>query len=247
MRILGYQKKHEVFHETTLVQKKIISEKNFTYRIILKVINKFLLKGKKNKILDIGCGAGTLSLYLASKKNEVLGIDIAENAIYSCKSSAEYLNLKNVSFQQMPFPDKIPNGKFDLIICSEVLEHLKDDKLALKKIFSLLNNGGIAIISTPSIDAPIYRLGLARKFDERVGHLRRYSLEKLVSMCKESGFIIIETRKTEGVLRNFLFLNPIAGKLVRFIRWNISNVVSFFDDISLTFFGESQIFVVVKK
>lgn len=66
-------------------------------------------------------------------------------------------------------------------------------------------------------------------------------------MCRKVGFDILETRKTEGVLRNFLFLNPIAGKFVRFVRFFVSDLITFLDNISLYIFGESQIFVVLRK
>lgn len=107
---------------------------------------------------------------------------------------------------------------FDFIICLEVIEHIEDDKKALKNMFNLLKPSGKLIISTPSKNAPLYKLGVAGKFDKRVGHLRRYSLEELERMLDEVGFTILESYKKEGIIRNFLFLNPIAGKLIRFIR-----------------------------
>lgn len=243
--MLDLREKHEIFHENTSLQKKIINEKNFTYRIILGILNTLLIR--HGKVLDIGCGAGTISLYIASKGYPVLGIDISQNAIIACKKSAKAIGLKNIRFQRITFPQSVPNEKFDYIICSEVLEHLKDDNLALKKIYLLLKNGGLAFISTPSKNAPLYRLGYAKNFDEKVGHIRRYTVENLIEQCKSLGFTIVATKKTEGVLRNFLFLNPIAGKLIRFIKFFQSDIITFFDEISLRLFGESQIIVIIQK
>lgn len=238
--------KYENFHKTTLLHRHLVSENNFTYRIIFAVLNKFLRS--RQKILDIGCGAGTISFYLASKKHEVLGIDISNNAINACRESVKRLRLeRNAHFEVMNFPKQIPDERFDLIICSEVIEHLYDDDLALKKIFLLLKPGGIAFISAPSINAPLYKLGLTKDFDQRVGHLRRYSLKELVNKCRKCGFIIKKTIKTEGLLRNFLFLNPRAGKLVRFIKFFISDFITFIDNLLILVFGESDIIVVVKK
>lgn len=239
------EKLYEDFHEQSSVQKKIIRRDNFTYRNIIKIIEKNLFNCKS--ILDIGCGAGTLALYLANKGYKVDGIEISKKAIVSCKESAEFLNLENVNFSVMNFPKQTPSKKYDLIICSEVIEHLQDDNLALRKIHSLLNKNGKAIITTPSINAPLYRLNLANDFDKRVGHLRRYSLDSLVSCCEKAGFKIISKGKTEGVFRNFLFLNQYVGKSLKIIKYFISDIVTFIDNISLKIFGESDVYVVVKK
>lgn len=240
--------KHEEFHSCTMEQNKLISKNNFTYRNILQVINKYVSEGQD--ILDIGCGSGTISFYLASKGNIVEGIDISDKAIHECKKSAKNLNLSQVTdFRVMDFPNNVPSGegRFDAVILIEVLEHLPNDRLALKKLYKLLKKNGIIIVSTPSLRAPMYRMGLANSFDKRVGHLRRYSLESLRNLCENEGFIVLEEYGTEGVIRNFLFLNPIAGKFVRFVKYFVSNIVTFFDNISCKMFGESDLFIVLKK
>lgn len=241
----GKIQKYEEFHQATKSQKRVIVKNNFTYRHILNEVDKFLKSPKH--ILDIGCGGGTLCLYYASRGNTVVGIDISQKAVDSARESAEFLELKTASFKVMNFPNEVPKEKFDFIIFTEVIEHLENDDLALKRIFSLLKGGGTVFISTPSKNAPLHRLGVAREFDKRVGHLRRYTIEELVEKSKKCGFIVLETQKTEGIVRNFLFLNPIAGKFVRFIKFFLSDWVTFVDDISLRLFGESNIFIVLQK
>lgn len=238
---------YESFHEETSYQKYLIDQNNFTYKIVLGVLNKYLIPKRKN-ILDIGCGAGTICYYLADKGYNVMGIDISQNAIDVCNKSAEILGLKkNLLFKKMNYPDESPSGKFDSVLCLEVIEHLTDDKLAVKKIFLLLKPGGVAIISTPSKNAPLYRFGYAREFDKRVGHLRRYTVQELTKMFIDEGFEILEIKRTEGIIRNFLFLNPFAGKIIRFIKFFIVDIVSFIDQLSLVLFGESDLFIVVRK
>lgn len=237
---------YDRFHKGSTGTGRVTDERNFTYRIILSVINQFIDLPQK-KILDIGCGVGAVDLYLASKGHTVHGIDIAENAIVSARRSAQTLYLDNATFAHMVFPSDTPKGKWDMILCMEVLEHLEDDKKAVRKIYELLTKDGIAIFSVPSKNAPLYRLGMANTFDKRVGHLRRYYQEDLVKICREVGFEVIEAKKAEGVLRNFLFLNPIAGKSLRFIKYFLADLITFFDSLSLMFFGESQIFVIAKK
>ena len=245
MRKLNRKAIHEKYHEKTNIQKKIIPENNFTYRLIIPVIKKYLEPGMK--ILDIGCGAGTLGFYFADKGYDILGIDISEKAISDCKKSAEYLKLKNAKFQTIDFPNKIPKGKFDIVIFTEVIEHLKDDKLAIKKISNLLKENGLLILSTPSKNAPLYRLGLTKKFDEKVGHLRRYDIGTLEKYFRENNFIIEEEIKVEGIIRNFLFINPLAGKSIRFLKSYIGDVATYLDYLSLLAFGESNSIIIARK
>ncbi len=236
---------YDDFHTSTSPQLKFITEKNFTYRLLLEEINKYIKANEK--ILDIGCGAGTLGLYIGKKRKQAVGIDISRKAVESANESAKRLNLKNVIFEVINFPMQIPKGKFDFIIFTEVIEHLEDDNQALKQIYKLLNKGGIVLISTPSKNAPLHRLGYARGFDKRVGHLRRYTVEELTKKCAENGLVVIETKKIEGILRNFLFLSPKAGKLVRFVKFFISDLITFIDNLTVPIFGESNIIVVARK
>lgn len=239
---------HEKYHKQTSSQKNLISPNNFTYKILLPIIDKFVKKKKPKNILDIGCGAGTLCLYYANKGFKVTGIDISEKAIKACKESAGQLGLeKKATFKVLDFQKESLKERFDLIFFTEVIEHLENDDLALKQIYKLLNPGGVVILSTPSKNAPLYKLGLLKKFDREVGHVRRYTLEELVDLCKKNNFKIIETNKTEGIVRNFLFINPIAGKSIKIINRVGGNVVTAIDNVSLKLFGESQIFVVVEK
>lgn len=147
----------------------------------------------------------------------------------------------------MNFPLQAPKEIFDRIICFEVIEHLEDDMLVLNKVYKLLKPKGKSIITTPSSNAPLHKFGYAKKFDKRVGHLRRYTMEELSSKSKNVGFKIIETKKTEGIIRNFLYLNPIAGKSIRFIKYFMVDVLLWLDWLSMKLFGESDLIIVLEK
>lgn len=239
-------KMYNNFHRRIKPQKKVIDKKNFTYRNLLLLLEKYS-RGVKS-CLDIGCGSGAVSLFMASQGKRVLGIDISESSVNACREGARKLGLKDIAlFDSMDFPKEKPDTKFDMVICSEVLEHIRDDKRALEEIHRLLNPGGLLVISVPSKGAPLFRIGLAKKFDARVGHLRRYDLKQLIYLCKGIGFTILENRRSEGILRNFLFLNSAAGKTIRFIKGPISDFVSALDNMTIGLLGESQIFVVAQK
>ena len=117
----------------------------------------------------------------------------------------------------------------------------------MKVIAKLLNKDGILLLSTPSLNAPLHKIGYARDFDNSVGHLRRYDIETLGKLCKNNGLKVLESRKIEGVVRNFLFLSPRAGKSVRFIKFFISDLVTFIDNLTIPVIGESNIILVAKE
>lgn len=240
------KKLYENFHSKTKSQRNVVTDNNFTYHIILDIIKKYI--DHNLSVLDIGCGAGTITLYIASHyQAEVLGIDISDKAVKACIESSNKLNLTNVKFKRLDFPMGIPSGKYDVVLCFEVIEHINNDRLAIHKIYDLLNKNGVVILSTPSANAPLYRLGLVSKFDKKVGHLRRYTSHQLVRMFEDENFKIISVIKTEGILRNFLFVNTYAGKLIKLIRFPLTILFNVIDHLLLLIFGEADLFIVARK
>lgn len=237
---------YESFHSNNKLQKRIIGDKNFTYRELIMIIKPILPEIKY--VLDIGSGVGTIDFYLATKGKKVTGVEISRRAIELAKENAKFFGLdKNLTFIKSTFPSKVPNKKFDLVIFSEVIEHIEDDKKALNDIWRVLKPGGYLIITTPSLNAPLYRLGLLTEFDKRVGHLRRYSTDGLCSLVIKSNFEIIKVGVHEGILRNLLFTNRYGGKLLKFIRWRLSDIIAWVDTLTLLIFKESNIHIVARK
>lgn len=237
---------YDLFHKNTKIQKKIISGRNFTYRVHLSVLAKYL--GNNLSVLDVGCGSGAITFYVASKGNKVVGIDVSRKAINICRETSKSLGLSHLTrFEVADFSTFDSPVKFDLIICTEVLEHLSDDREVLQKFLKILNNGGTLFISVPSKNSPIFKHGLSKDFDKKVGHLRRYSLSELEKILTQVGYEIVEKHKVEGIFRNFLFLNPIAGKFIKFIKGPVSDFLTFFDNLLVPLFGEADLIVVARK
>lgn len=240
---------YDQFHKDTHIQTKTITGSNFTYYNVLKFLNPLLKTGKRLRILDYGCGSGALSFYLAKMGNRVTGVDISKNAISICRNSAKEIGLsKNSSFISTDEWNRLHSSvKYDLVICIEVIEHLNDDLRIIKKLAGLLRKDGFILITTPSIFAPLSRLGILKSFDDRVGHLRRYRASDLIRILSKNGLLISKVEVKEGVLRNFLFTFSLPGKLVKFIRGPISHAVMFTDDILVKIFGGSNIHILAKK
>lgn len=240
---------YEKFHEHIKLQNKVITKENFTYKEIISVLNNILPLLVRRKVLDIGCGSGSLTFYIAKQGFKVLGLDISQRAVKSCKSNARLLNLaKKTHFEVANFPEEFPKGKFDLVICSEIIEHIKNDNECLLKIHNLLSKNGILIISAPSSNSLLYKVGLLKEFDKKVGHVRRYTIENLIDKLQNNSFRVLEIKKVEGILRNALFSFNIFNFVIKTAnRFSFaSGIISFLDKFFIPFFGESDLILVAK-
>lgn len=139
------------------------------------IIGEILKHYRYGKVLDAGSGSGWLSLRLAQRGFDVVGIDNAPGFINYASSKAKQLGVfKKAKFKledvrSLGFHD----GSFDVIICTEVLEHLKDDKETVIQLKRVLKKGGICIVTVP---AYMKYWGVE---DEYGGHLRRYTRQAL--------------------------------------------------------------------
>ena len=102
------------------------------------------------KILEIGCGAGVLCLELAKRGHTVIGTDVSRHVLNFADALKNQAKMGNVSFllgdaETLMFADR----SFDVVICSEVIEHLMKPAKALSEIRRVLKKNGIAIITTP--------------------------------------------------------------------------------------------------
>ena len=238
---------YEEYHKKRRIQKRVIGDHDYTYQTILKLLRKYGIKNKK--ILDIGCGVGTIDFYLVKKGAKVLGIDIAHNGISVARQTAKQLQLKNrFAFKVMKFPDQCPVDKFDIILCSEVLEHLPNDKLAVIKMKKLLKPNGIVIASSPSNTSLFFKLGMLNRHEKKSGHLRRYDRTSFKSLFSKAGFKVVEILSTQGILREFLFVSKIGGYLLHVVnKPPFSTIFTNIDNFLIPVFGETGIIIVLKN
>jgi 2-polyprenyl-3-methyl-5-hydroxy-6-metoxy-1,4-benzoquinol methylase len=108
-------------------------------------------------ILDAGCGDALPLFILASKSNsnniDFYGMDASKLDITFAENLRPLLNLNNIIFElgnieKLPYQDSF----FDIVVSSEVLEHMEHAEAFLLEIKRVLKNNGIAIISTPNED-----------------------------------------------------------------------------------------------
>ncbi|MDA8537637.1 cyclopropane-fatty-acyl-phospholipid synthase family protein [Candidatus Pelagibacter bacterium] len=113
------------------------------------IIKKLNIK-ENQKVLDIGCGWGSLAIDIAKLANcEVTGITLSKNQFEYCVKKAKKLNLENqVTFKLIDYREL--NEKFDRIVSVGMFEHVgrKFYKKFFKKVENLLNDNGVSLIHT---------------------------------------------------------------------------------------------------
>jgi len=114
---------------------------------ILKMIKNLNLSDN-SKILDAGCGPGDLLLSLEQNFESITGIDIAEEMVSIANKKLESRKSKNIVFQCGDIENlEFANSEFDLIICSGVVEYLKDDIVWMNEIKRVLRPDGYLIVN----------------------------------------------------------------------------------------------------
>jgi ubiquinone/menaquinone biosynthesis C-methylase UbiE len=129
------------------------------------------------RILDIGCGPGSISCGLAElvPQGSVLGIDVSSTVLEQAKSTAASKDLQNISFQTgnvlegLPFPDH----SFDVVFTHQCLVHLSDPVKAIREMKRLCRVGGI--VASREGDAHIWypKSDVLEGFMELIGEIMR--------------------------------------------------------------------------
>ena len=169
-----------------------------THSYIFSKLLDMLDGGKNQKILDLGCGNGSLAHALLQRGFNVYGTDASEKGI----RIAEELNPGRFAIQDLSsdeLPPALSGIPFDTIISTEVIEHLYDPRkfIDFAKRTLLKNGGGELILSTPYHGYLKYlALALSGKMDAHLGalwdggHIKFWSRKSLTALLEEKGFVV---------------------------------------------------------
>jgi SAM-dependent methyltransferase len=130
-------------------------------------------------VADVGCGWGTNLDALEKAGYHAVGFDISRHIL-------ELIDLPQRRLVEADLIQPLPkdHAMFDALLALDVIEHLDDDRGAVLRMASLLQPGGIAIISVPALPE------LFSEFDEIQGHRRRYLPETLRAAFKDTGLTV---------------------------------------------------------
>jgi SAM-dependent methyltransferase len=132
--------------------------------------------------MEIGCSSGfqLKEIHKQFKEAVVIGADVVKEPLYRLARTTPEIPLIRFDLLRCP----LPQGCVDMLIMSNVLEHILEDTTALKNAFMLLKPGGSIIIEVPA-----YQF-LYDAYDKAVCHFRRYSRPELQKKLQEVGFVI---------------------------------------------------------
>jgi 2-polyprenyl-3-methyl-5-hydroxy-6-metoxy-1,4-benzoquinol methylase len=178
-------------------------------------------------LLDVGCGAGIalrhLSAATSGKITRYVGIDLAAERLHQ-----RYRNVRDidVAFHNVDLDDPWDFGAFDVVWCSEVIEHLMDDAGQIAKMKQALKPGGMLLITTPCLDF-VQHIGalfppiLKTSAVQDGGHVRHgYRFEDLVRLATEAGLVV---NSIDGVNRLTL-VETEKRYTTRGLGWVMNNI-----------------------
>ncbi|HXH39021.1 MAG TPA: class I SAM-dependent methyltransferase [Thermoanaerobaculia bacterium] len=140
------------------------------------------LKGAPRRavVVDMGCGSGALleRIGLVFTDARLVGIDMEPGALALARQ-----RLPSAEFVQGDLDDDAGAGlrdRADIVVCSEVLEHLATPERALRLAHDILRPEGRLVVTVPS--------GTMNDFDRAIGHRKHYRLDELTDLIEGAGF-----------------------------------------------------------
>ena len=181
------------------------------------------LPAPPRRILDAGCGAGDHSIYLAQRfpSAHVTGVDVDRDRIAQNRGAAADLGLTNLDFQVQDIGQLPWVQEFDLVISIDVLEHIVEQRAALRSLHSALRSGGRFFIHIPTVrhrPVPFSRwLKGFHEWAEKEHVAKDVTAEEFIDALKSVGFTVDSFRRTfgfyTGELATSLFALPYAPRL----------------------------------
>lgn len=183
------------------------------YGWILKIIEN--VRGKK--ILDLGCGDGSLTYILAKAGAEVIGIDNEELGLKYANENLESVNQKKnlrytfiaTSAYELPFDTET----FDFVVCCDVVEHLNEPERMFREVSRVLKTGGKFVLTTP------YRL---TEFPQDINHTKEYYPEEMKKFLGQF-FKEADVRETHHLMWRSIYVHAFrmfGGRPIA--RWMIN-------------------------
>lgn len=152
-----------------------------------------MLEHRSGPMLDVGCGRGCTASYFAESGYDVTAIDLSPLAVEWTRRQHHAIHASVVDLECDPVP-----GRFDVILCLEVLQQVREPIIALQKLVGALNDGGELYLSLPNEFHLARRLDILRGKIDFGGiedsHIKLYSVTEHHRLIAACGLLIEDVR-----------------------------------------------------
>ena len=179
-----------------------------------------------DRILDMGCGWGTISHALSPRVREVVGVDFSERAIAGCNARVPVHGVDNVVFRVADArATGLEAGSFEAVVAADLFEHLypDDSEAVAAEAFRVLAPGGVFAVWTPCrshILEVLKNNDIILKRD--VSHVDYKSMARMKALMTGAGFHIERAYFAESHLPGLRALERIAQRWVPLLRRRIA-------------------------
>jgi 2-polyprenyl-3-methyl-5-hydroxy-6-metoxy-1,4-benzoquinol methylase len=151
--------------------------------------------GTGGRVLDVGCSSGYLAEPLSRRGCTVVGVELDPDAAREAERWCERVFVGDVETMELP----LDPGSFDVVVCGDIVEHLRDPGAVVARLRPLLRPGGRLVVSTPNVANWAVRLSLLggrwRYTDRGIldrTHTHLFTRRTLVEMIERAGYESIE-------------------------------------------------------
>ncbi|HEY4107195.1 MAG TPA: class I SAM-dependent methyltransferase [Polyangiaceae bacterium] len=132
-------------------------------------------------LIDVGCGWGVNLSAFEAAGYRICGLDTSRQIL-------DLIDQPGRSLIQADLTQPLPanHAQYEAGLMLDVLEHLDDDRGALRRVARLIRPGGMLIVSVPALPE------LFSEYDRMQGHRRRYTAESFRSIFEDSGFSVVD-------------------------------------------------------
>jgi len=151
-----------------------------------------------DRVLDIGCGTGSLLLRLAEHAAELHGLDISKEMVRIARDKAAAAHADHVQFHVGAFDesfDVLDDDSLDMVLAYSLLHLVDDHRVALEHIFRLLKPGGIFVSSTVCLKDGAMPMGPVLWVMRKLGkapYVSRLKRSTLMADMRDVGFVDVE-------------------------------------------------------
>lgn len=193
---------YDKYHSSNPIVKWMMANFKNSIKELLEILEK-----EPTKICETGCGEGEITTYIKQcmPKAHIDAFDISEKVILNATEQHDNIDffVGNIYNMEVIEPKQgkkhiLNTNEYDLVVCSEVLEHLEEPENALKKINEITADKGYILLSVPN--EPIWRIcNMARgkylkQLGNTPGHIQHWSKRAFCKMLTKNNMRIIETK-----------------------------------------------------